>query len=102
MNGVRSTGRSTAPAARSRSAAEAGGALTGDEAALRTGLVFGLIEGVILVHLSGPERPVEAFAAAEADAALRIVGVTWTAGGIGAIGGAGTAGVTGTAGAPPA
>ncbi|MFJ9033560.1 TetR/AcrR family transcriptional regulator [Streptomyces sp. NPDC102274] len=45
------------------------------ELALRTDLVFGLIEGVILVHRSDPDRPVEAFAGATADAALRIVGV---------------------------
>ena len=44
------------------------------ELALRTDLVFGLIEGVILVRRSGPDRPVAAFAAATADAALRIVG----------------------------
>ncbi|MEV6398815.1 TetR/AcrR family transcriptional regulator [Streptomyces sp. NPDC051907] len=52
-----------------------GGALDEGELALRTDLVFGLIEGVILVHRSDPERPVEAFAAATADAALRIAGV---------------------------
>ncbi|WP_327366393.1 TetR/AcrR family transcriptional regulator [Streptomyces sp. NBC_01217] len=56
-------------------ATEAGAALGEDEASLRTDLVFGLIEGVILVHRSGPERAVGAFAAATADAALRIVGV---------------------------
>ncbi|MFF3058862.1 TetR/AcrR family transcriptional regulator [Streptomyces sp. NPDC057909] len=51
------------------------GAVLGEgELALRTDLVFGLIEGVILVRRSGPERPVAAFAAATADAALRIVG----------------------------
>lgn len=52
-----------------------GGALDESELVLRTDLVFGLIEGVILVHRSDPERAVEAFAAATADAALRIVGV---------------------------
>lgn len=41
---------------------------------LRTDLVFGLIEGVILVHRSDPDRAVGAFARATADAALRIVG----------------------------
>ena len=41
---------------------------------LRTDLVFGLIEGVILVHRSDPERPVSVFAEAAADAALRIAG----------------------------
>lgn len=57
-------------------ATEAGGRLGGPEAALRTDLVFGLIEGVILVHRSDPERPVAAFAEATADAALRIAGAT--------------------------
>lgn len=56
-------------------ATAAGAALAKDEAELRTDLVFGLIEGVILVHLSGPERAAGAFAQATADAALRIVGV---------------------------
>lgn len=46
-----------------------------DELALRNDLVFGLIEGVILIHRSGPERPVPAFASATADAALRVAGV---------------------------
>ncbi len=45
------------------------------ELAVRTDLVFGMVEGVILVHRSDPARPVTAFAAATADAALRIVGV---------------------------
>ncbi|MFF0201633.1 TetR/AcrR family transcriptional regulator [Streptomyces sp. NPDC005017] len=54
---------------------EAGGALAKSELELRTDLVFGLIEGVILVHRSDPERPVSAFAAATADAALRVAGV---------------------------
>ncbi|MCX4702139.1 TetR/AcrR family transcriptional regulator [Streptomyces sp. NBC_01352] len=56
-------------------ATEAGGALAKSELDLRTDLVFGLIEGVILVHRSDPERPVSAFAEATADAALRIAGV---------------------------
>lgn len=55
-------------------ATDVGAVLGADEARLRADLVFGLIEGVILVHLSGPERAVETFAAATADAALRIVG----------------------------
>lgn len=55
-------------------ATESGAALAADEARLRADLVFGLIEGVILVHLSEPERETEVFAAATADAALRIVG----------------------------
>ncbi|MFD9259960.1 helix-turn-helix domain-containing protein [Streptomyces sp. NPDC059538] len=42
---------------------------------LRGDLVFGLIEGVMLVHRADPGRPVVAFAEATADAALRIAGV---------------------------
>ncbi|OIJ64505.1 TetR/AcrR family transcriptional regulator [Streptomyces mangrovisoli] len=53
----------------------AGGALAKADLDLRTDLVFGLIEGVILVHRSDPERPVGEFARATADAALRIAGV---------------------------
>ncbi|MDV7214956.1 TetR/AcrR family transcriptional regulator [Streptomyces prunicolor] len=56
-------------------ATAAGGALAKSELELRTDLVFGLIEGVILVHRSDPERPVSAFAEATADAALRIAGI---------------------------
>ncbi|QFQ96101.1 TetR/AcrR family transcriptional regulator [Streptomyces phaeolivaceus] len=56
-------------------ATDAGGSLAKSELDLRTDLVFGLIEGVILVHRSDPDRPVSAFAEATADAALRIVGV---------------------------
>ncbi|MFG2028013.1 TetR/AcrR family transcriptional regulator [Streptomyces sp. NPDC048825] len=56
-------------------ATEAGGALAKSELDLRTDLVFGLIEGVILVHCSDPDRPASAFAEATADAALRIVGI---------------------------
>ncbi|MFE9645766.1 TetR/AcrR family transcriptional regulator [Streptomyces sp. NPDC006365] len=56
-------------------ATEAGGALPKSELDLRTDLVFGLIEGVILVHRSDPDRPASAFAEATADAALRIVGI---------------------------
>ncbi|WP_405981490.1 TetR/AcrR family transcriptional regulator [Streptomyces sp. NBC_00158] len=44
--------------------------------ALRNDLLFGLIEGVMLVRRSDPERPVAAFAEAAADAALRIAGLT--------------------------
>ena len=51
------------------------GSLTNGELALRTDLVFGLIEGVILIRRSDPGRPVRAFAAATADAALRVAGV---------------------------
>lgn len=46
-----------------------------DAHSLRTDLVFGLIEGVILVHRSAPTRRVETFASAAADAALRVAGV---------------------------
>ncbi|WP_069771801.1 TetR/AcrR family transcriptional regulator [Streptomyces sp. LUP30] len=55
-------------------ATAAGGALAKSELDLRTDLVFGLIEGVILVHRSDPDRSVAEFAGATADAALRIVG----------------------------
>ncbi|MEU9333584.1 TetR/AcrR family transcriptional regulator [Streptomyces sp. NPDC048290] len=55
-------------------ATEAGGALGKGELELRTDLVFGLIEGVILVRRAGPDRPVGALARATADAALRIAG----------------------------
>ncbi|MFJ7588732.1 helix-turn-helix domain-containing protein [Streptomyces sp. NPDC097617] len=54
----------------------AGAELAGDRAGLtlRGDLVFGLIEGVMLVHRADPARPVVAFAEATADAALRIAG----------------------------
>ncbi|MFD9358324.1 TetR/AcrR family transcriptional regulator [Streptomyces sp. NPDC060031] len=54
-----------------------GAELSGDRAglALRNDLVFGLIEGVMLIHRADPARPVAAFAEATADAALRIAGV---------------------------
>ncbi|MDT3397854.1 helix-turn-helix domain-containing protein [Streptomyces sp. B1866] len=58
----------------------AGRELDKGELAVRTDLVFGLIEGVILIHRSDPDRPVGAFAAATADAALRIVGIPGRAG----------------------
>lgn len=65
----------TVSAAASGSASGAvGGASAKGELELRTDLVFGLIEGVILVHRSEPERPAREFARATADAALRIVG----------------------------
>jgi hypothetical protein len=54
-------------------ATRAGAALDEQEPALRADLAFGLIEGVILVLRSGPDRPVAAFAETTADAALRIV-----------------------------
>ncbi|MGW0751596.1 TetR/AcrR family transcriptional regulator [Streptomyces sp. NPDC002587] len=43
--------------------------------ALRNDLVFGLIEGVMLIRRADPARPVAGFAQATADAALRIAGV---------------------------
>lgn len=54
-----------------------GARLAGDGAALalRNDLVFGLIEGVMLIRRSDPGRPVAAFAEAAADAALRIAGL---------------------------
>ncbi|MEV8306294.1 TetR/AcrR family transcriptional regulator [Streptomyces flavidovirens] len=56
-------------------ATKACGELAPAELALRTDLVFGLIEGVILIHRCDPDRPPEAFAAATADAALRVAGI---------------------------
>ncbi|ANS64061.1 TetR family transcriptional regulator [Streptomyces lincolnensis] len=56
-------------------ATAAGGALSKGALELRTDLVFGLIEGVILVRRSDPDRSVSVFAEATADAALRIAGV---------------------------
>jgi AcrR family transcriptional regulator len=56
-------------------ATTSGGALVKSELDVRTDLVFGLIEGVILVHRSDPDRSVSVFAEATADAALRIAGV---------------------------
>ncbi len=46
-----------------------------DELSLRNDLVFGLIEGVMLIRRSDPARPMATFAEAAADAALRIAGV---------------------------
>lgn len=56
---------------------EVGARLAGDKAGLelRNDLLFGLIEGVMLIHRSDPARPVAAFAEATADAALRVAGV---------------------------
>lgn len=47
----------------------------GPALALRNDLVFGLIEGVMLIHRADPGRPVTVFAESTADAALRIAGV---------------------------
>ncbi|MGW6706171.1 helix-turn-helix domain-containing protein [Streptomyces sp. NPDC054956] len=59
-----------------------GAELAGDRAglALRNDLVFGLIEGVMLIHRSDPARPVAAFAEATADAALRVAGIAESTG----------------------
>lgn len=58
-------------------ATSVGAALAGNPAGLelRNDLVFGLIEGVMLIHRSDPGRAVTVFAEATADAALRIAGV---------------------------
>ncbi|MFJ7156946.1 TetR/AcrR family transcriptional regulator [Streptomyces sp. NPDC101118] len=50
-----------------------------DELVLRNDLVFGLIEGVILIRGSDPGRSAVEFAEATADAALRIAGLTQAA-----------------------
>ncbi|MGW4032313.1 TetR/AcrR family transcriptional regulator [Streptomyces sp. NPDC004838] len=55
-------------------ATEAGGGLDATERALRTDLVFGLVEGLILVHRDDPARGPDGLATAMADAALRIAG----------------------------
>ncbi|MGG8407514.1 TetR/AcrR family transcriptional regulator [Streptomyces sp. 12297] len=52
----------------------AGAALGPGELELRNDLVFGLIEGVILIHGADPRRDPVPFAEATADAALRIAG----------------------------
>ncbi|MER7762566.1 helix-turn-helix domain-containing protein [Streptomyces sp. NPDC097619] len=52
----------------------AGSALPADGLELRNALLFGLIEGVILIRDSGPPVPAEVFAEATAEAALRIAG----------------------------
>ncbi|MFF8406050.1 TetR/AcrR family transcriptional regulator [Streptomyces sp. NPDC014846] len=54
---------------------EPGAALTAEELALRTDLVFGLTESVILIRRADPARDARALAAATADAALRVAGV---------------------------
>ncbi|MFF5446674.1 helix-turn-helix domain-containing protein [Streptomyces sp. NPDC012888] len=56
-------------------AADAGEAWDAGALGLRNDLVFGLIEGVILIHRSDPGRSVAEFAEATADAALRIAGL---------------------------
>lgn len=52
----------------------AGAELPEDELALRADLVFGLIEGVILIRREAPDRDPADFASATADAALRVAG----------------------------
>ncbi|WP_317447411.1 helix-turn-helix domain-containing protein [Streptomyces collinus] len=54
---------------------EPGAALTTEELALRTDLVFGLTESVILVRRADPGRDPRVLAPATADAALRVAGV---------------------------
>lgn len=56
-------------------ATRAGSSLDAVELALRTDMVFGLVEGVILIHRTDRDRPLDAFADAVARAVLRIVGV---------------------------
>ncbi|MEU1620445.1 helix-turn-helix domain-containing protein [Streptomyces sp. NPDC005722] len=51
-----------------------GAALPAAELAVRAGLVFGLIEGVILIRRDGPVPDPASFALATADAALRAAG----------------------------
>ncbi|MGW0994700.1 TetR/AcrR family transcriptional regulator [Streptomyces sp. NPDC002523] len=52
------------------------GAVFGDEElAVRTDLLFGLTEGVILIRRADPARAPQALAEATADAALRVAGV---------------------------
>lgn len=51
-----------------------GGELPPGDLEIRADLVFGLIEGVILIRREAPQRDVAAFAAATADAALRVAG----------------------------
>jgi AcrR family transcriptional regulator len=53
----------------------AGSALDADELALRTDLVFGLTESVILIRRAVPARDPQILAAATADAVLRVAGV---------------------------
>jgi AcrR family transcriptional regulator len=55
-------------------ATAAGAELPADELALRADLVFGLIEGVILIRREAPDRDPADFASATADAALRVAG----------------------------
>ncbi|NGO74190.1 helix-turn-helix transcriptional regulator [Streptomyces sp. YC504] len=55
-------------------ATDACAALDESELALRTDLVFGLVESVLLIRRSDPARPAASFATATADAALRVAG----------------------------
>ncbi|MEW5630233.1 helix-turn-helix domain-containing protein [Streptomyces hydrogenans] len=56
-------------------ATEPGAALDADGLALRTDLLFGLTESVILIRRADPGRDQRALATATADAALRVAGV---------------------------
>jgi AcrR family transcriptional regulator len=55
--------------------AEPGAVLGAEELAVRTDLLFGLTESVILIRRADPARDPQALAAATADAVLRIAGV---------------------------
>lgn len=55
-------------------ATTAGAGLAPADLGLRADLVFGLIEGVILIRRESPDRDPAHFAAATADAALRVAG----------------------------
>ncbi|WP_042399127.1 TetR/AcrR family transcriptional regulator [Streptacidiphilus carbonis] len=57
-------------------AGAAGAALSGAELELRGDLLFGLIEGVILIRREAPSGPADALASAAADAALRVSGAS--------------------------
>ncbi|WP_435972639.1 TetR/AcrR family transcriptional regulator [Streptomyces sp. Qhu_M48] len=56
-------------------ATEPGAALDADDLALRTDLLLGLTESVILIRRADPARDQRALATATADAALRVAGV---------------------------
>ncbi|MFB7513169.1 TetR/AcrR family transcriptional regulator [Streptomyces sp. NPDC056144] len=56
-------------------ATEPGSALSPEDLELRTDLVFGLTESVILIRRAGPDHVPDALATATADAALRVAGM---------------------------
>ena len=57
-------------------ATDAGAALPAAERRLRSDLVFGLVESVILIHRETPDAPSGALADAAADGALRLAGAS--------------------------